>query len=148
MKLLIVTALTAITLFASCKQRSYSDESGVTEASAEKCEPSTMSIRVGTDDFDQVERNCDQENNSYYVFSRLSGSNSANVLFEVSSRDFPDHREFLNKKFARWGIIGTKAQEHRFLKSDVLPLYSKGDEISKKKAQQIFVDFLVKTYGG
>jgi hypothetical protein len=44
---------------------------------------------------------------------------------------------------ARWGVLGIKPSEERFLKSTLVPLFKEGDQDSIKKSKQVFVDFLL-----
>lgn len=143
----LVTVLLVSTV--ACKQRSYSEESDVTEASG-ACSSFTVSVRGSDENYAEVSKNCDTANKYYYVFGWISGKSDGErkELFSVSARDFPDHEQFLNRRFGRLGLLGFRLKDQRFLESDVLPLYSQGDEISKRKAQQTFVDYLIKTYGG
>jgi hypothetical protein len=109
----------------------------------EICKPFTLSTRAGTSNFGEYSKDCKLDNAAIWSFKYLNGQNPAEILFEMSAMDFPEQKDFLNKKIARWGILGFKISEKIFLDSTSVPLFKKGDPESIKKAKQLFLDFLL-----
>jgi len=108
----------------------------------EVCQAFTLSSRFGTSNFADFSKDC-PNNMPIWSFKYFNGQNPEELLFEMSAKEFPEQKDFLNRKIARWGILGFKSPEERFLKSTSVPLFKKGDQDSIKKEKQLFVDFLL-----